>query len=87
MSNQMVFYTGVDIAARACVNYARVLNAIHTGSLPALKIGNSYVVQAQDAEAWIKQQALLADPEAITRLQAEVARLKAENHALRQGRV
>lgn len=78
-------YTAQEIAQAIPANYASVLAAIQREELPAIRAGGQYVIYAQEAEAYIAQRRLLADPQAIQKLQQEVAYLRAENLALRAG--
>lgn len=75
-------YTAKEIAVLAGCNYATVLSAIHREELPAQMMGGNYCVFAQEAEEYIAKRKVLADPEAITKLQAENEALRAERNAL-----
>lgn len=79
--NEIKYLTGSELARQAGCSYAKVLAAIHSADLDAVKIGGSYAVQEQNALTWIEQQRLLADPNIVTKLQAEIADLKAQLRA------
>jgi len=76
MSKQ--FYTAREISQAIPANYASVLASIHREELPAHSVGGSYVVDALDAELYIKRRQAQADPEILEKLEAQVAALQAE---------
>jgi len=73
--NGLKFLTGSEIALKYGIPYTRVLAAIQTGALPAMKIGNSYVVYETEAQTW-GEEFLRNAPPKIEDLQREIATLK-----------
>lgn len=73
----MKFLSARDIAQQG-VPYRAVLDACANGSLTASRIGASFAVPEQDAEAWVATWKEKNDPHNVEGLKARIAELEAK---------